>query len=128
MTRQRTQGTQNVYTPCNIDDMLTSQLSPFPQFPQFPQSSQVPQLSRTNTLYAAVGDQDPLAASMLPLPPAFALGLGNRFGASVFTGDETDILSHNISCGTQDDYASPRMLDIIRSTSDNAGEDDDSMV
>ena len=36
------------------------------------------------------------------------------------TFDERDILSHNISCHTQDGNATPRMLNIIRSASDNS--------
>jgi len=116
MARQRTQGTQNVYTPSNIDDMgygqPTRSLSAWPLGDDDLEESQ---LLPTLSIH-------PSNASMF-LPPT---PYSNRQGActAMFAGDETDILSHNISCGTQDDYASPRMLDVIRSTSDAVGEDD----
>jgi uncharacterized protein YegL len=114
MARQRTQGTQNVYTPSNIDDMGNAQrnmtLQTWPLGDDDLEESQLlPTLSIRN-------------ASMFLSPTPYP----NRPGActATFAGDETDILSHNISCGTQDDYASPRMLDVIRSTSDAVGDDD----
>jgi hypothetical protein len=116
MARQRTQGTQNVYTPSNIDDMGYNN-QPTMTLPTWPlgdddleESQLLPTLYPNN------------ASTVLPPPTPFP----NRPGActAIFAGDETDILSHNISCGTQDDYASPRMLEVIRSTSDALGDDD----
>ena len=125
MARQRTQGTQNVYSPSNIDDMIHSQ------------TSTIPHLTRNRTIYKANCD-DPfmtnspsqMCDSMMPPPSPFTFGTRtNRPGActAMFAGDEEDILIHNISCGTQDNYSTPRMLDIIRSTSDGEGDDPSSI-
>jgi hypothetical protein len=116
MARQRTQGTQNVYTPSNIDDMGNGQRNMTLQtWPLGDDDLEESQLLPTLSIH-------PSNASMF-LPPT---PYPNRPGActATFAGDETDILSHNISCGTQDDYASPRMLEVIRSTSDAVGDDD----
>lgn len=124
MARQRTQGTQNVYTPSNIDDLLTSPVS----------HSQWPTTTPMRG-FSDLGDNDLLTNIAIPdfmsnshnTPRAPRFGI-NPVASSLLHQDETDILSHNISCGTQDDYASPRMLDIIRSTSDTAGEDDSIVI
>jgi hypothetical protein len=114
MARQRTQGTQNVYTPSNIDEMGNGQptrsLSAWPLGDEDDESQYLcnsPSLRRQT------------CASTLPHP---FQQVGNC--PAMFGVDETDILSHNISCGTQDIYSTPRMLEVIRSTSDAIGEDD----
>jgi uncharacterized protein YegL len=112
MARQRTQGTQNVYTPSNIDDLLTpSATTPMPGYYDL----------GDDDLQTNVAIPDFISNTNTPRAPRFGL---NLVASSILNQDETDILSHHISGGTQDDYASPRMLDIIRSTSDNSGEDD----
>jgi hypothetical protein len=117
MARQRTQGTQNVYTPSNIDDMGNAQRNiSLPTWPLGDDDLEESQLLPTLSIH-------PNNASTVMPPPTL---YPNRPGActATFAGEETDILSHNISCGTQDDYASPRMLEVIRSTSDAVGDDD----
>jgi len=119
MARQRTQGTQNVYTPSNIDDMGYNN-QPTMTLPTWPLGDD--NLDEESQLLPTLSIHPNNASTVMPPPSPFP----NRPGActATFAGDETDILSHNISCGTQDDYASPRMLEVIRSTSDAAGDDD----
>jgi hypothetical protein len=114
MARQRTQGTQNVYTPSNIDymgyDQPTRSLSAWPLGDEDDESQYLCNSSSLRRL---------TCASTLPHP---FRQVGNC--PAMFGVDETDILSHNISCGTQDIYSTPRMLEVIRSTSDAVGEND----
>jgi hypothetical protein len=121
MARQRTQGTQNVYSPSNIDDMVDIQTSAIPHLNR----ARIISKSNDDELFM-VNSPSQMCASMIPPPSPFTFGTRtNRPGActAMFAGDEEDILSHNISCGTQDNYSTPRMLDIIRSTSDGTGND-----
>ena len=111
ITRQRTQGSQNVYTPSHIDDMAgPSMTAPLWQISS--DKDEESQLSPT------IPRQ--MHSTMPPKP--FPLDVG-RTGPTMFALDESDILSHNISCRTQDNYSTPRMLDIIRSTSDSICDD-----
>ena len=117
LARQRTQGTQNVYTPTNIDNF---------------QAPAIPRLKRNNTPTGLSDDEiytlntPRLNAVLSPISP-FTFGeedccLPGDYN-DVSVEDEEDILNHNISSGTQDNYSTPRMLDIIRSTSDPVGDD-----
>uniref|UniRef100_A0A6C0K094 VWFA domain-containing protein n=1 Tax=viral metagenome TaxID=1070528 RepID=A0A6C0K094_9ZZZZ len=112
MARQKTQGTQNVYTPTNIDSVFNNQQSIIP----------------TSLNIAIQDDEEMQQSASVPIHPTpfpLPLGIGRSGGCNaMFAGDEYDILSHNISCITQDNYSTPRMLDIIRSTSDVIGNDD----
>ncbi len=107
LARQRTQGTQNVYTPSNIDNF---------------QAPEIKRHWRNNTPTNLYDCEEytlntPRLTSTLqpPSPFIFEEGEGEE--------DEKDILNHHISSGTQNNYSTPRMLDIIRSTSDPAGDD-----
>jgi hypothetical protein len=117
LARQRTQGTQNVYTPTNIDNF---------------QAPAIPRLKRNNTPTGLNDDEiytlntSGITAALSPISP-FTFGeedccLPGDYN-DVSVEDEEDILNHNISSGTQDNYSTPRMLDIIRSTSDPVGDD-----
>jgi hypothetical protein len=118
LARQRTQGTQNVYTPTNIDNF---------------QAPAIPRLKRNNTPPTGLNDDEiytlntfGITAALTPISP-FTFGeedccLPGDYN-DVSVEDEEDILNHNISSGTQDNYSTPRMLDIIRSTSDPVGDD-----
>jgi hypothetical protein len=117
LARQRTQGTQNVYTPTNIDNF---------------QAPAIPRLKRNNTPTGLNDDEiytlntSGITAALTPISP-FTFGeedccLPGDYN-DVSVEDEEDILNHNISSGTQDNYSTPRMLDIIRSTSDPVGDD-----
>jgi len=121
MARQRTQGTQNIYSPSNIDDMVDIQTSAIPHLNR----ARIISKSNDDDLFMVNSPSQPYESIIHSSPP-FTFGTRtNRPGActAMFAGDEEDILSHNISCGTQDNYSTPRMLDIIRSTSDGAGND-----
>jgi len=119
MSRQRTQGTQNVYTPTNIDDILTPTVSHNNCWP-----ATTPRANYGGDDYMGLLDDivmpEYTSASHTPMAPRSF----NPACNSTTDPDEMDILSHNISCGTQDINATPRMLQIIRSTSDGAGEDE----
>jgi len=117
LARQRTQGTQNVYTPTNIDNF---------------QAPAIPRLKRNNIPTGLNDDEiytlntSGITAALSPISP-FTFGeedccLPGDYN-DVSVEDEEDILNHNISSGTQDNYSTPRMLDIIRSTSDPVGDD-----
>jgi hypothetical protein len=118
MARQRTQGTQNVYTPSNIDDLLTPSVS-HNMWPATTPMRGYSDLDDNNLHINATIPQ--FMSNSTPRAPRWGL---TSVSTSLLNQDETDILSHNISCVTQDDYASPRMLDIIRSTSDKGEENE----
>jgi hypothetical protein len=104
LARQRTQGTQNVYTPSNIDN------------------SQAPAIKRhrRNNTPTNLYDYEEYTLNTPRLTSTL-----NPISPFMFEGeeDEEDILNHHISGGTQNNYSTPRMLDIIRSTSDPTGDD-----
>uniref|UniRef100_A0A6C0HHI2 VWFA domain-containing protein n=1 Tax=viral metagenome TaxID=1070528 RepID=A0A6C0HHI2_9ZZZZ len=118
MSRQRTQGTQNVYTPTNIDDMLTPSVS-------HNLCSSTPRANYDDDDYMGLLDDivipEYTSAPYTPMAPRTRHPTATD---TVIDSDEKDILSHNISCGTQDINATPRMLQIIRSTSDGSSEND----
>jgi hypothetical protein len=94
--RQKTQGTQNVYSPGNINDLFCS--------------------SRYNFTYGLKS-----TAKSLNLSNTHSLNGMNNID------DESDFLNHTISSNTIDDNATPRMLDIIHSTSENVQGDDENV-
>jgi uncharacterized protein YegL len=125
LARQRTQGTQTVYTPTNIDNF---------------KNPAIPRLLKRNTTPIAFNDDDDddddkiftfntsiqTTATLRPSSPFTTEEdncciLGDY--SDVSAEDEEDILNHHISSGTQDNYSTQRMLDIIRSTSDPIGDD-----
>jgi von Willebrand factor type A domain len=104
LARQRTQGTQNVYTPSNIDNF---------------QAPAIKRHRRNNTPtnlydYEEYTLNTPRLTATLQPPSPFTFEEGD---------EDEDILNHHISGGTQKNYSTPRMLDIIRSTSDQVGDD-----
>jgi hypothetical protein len=109
-TRQKTQGSQNVYTPSNIDDLSTT-------------------YNTTNTIFANASygltvdlpdiNTDYINHINTPMGPRPRSLHPNSYLDHDISNDQA-ILSHNISCSTQDNNATPRMLDIIRSTSDES--------
>jgi hypothetical protein len=106
-TRQRTQGSQNVYTPSNIDDLNNPYNT---KNTIFANAAYKLNINLPNTQIDSY-DID------TPMTPRFRNNTTNSYYGHNISCD-TDILSHNISCYTQDNNATPRMLDIIRSTSD----------
>jgi hypothetical protein len=122
LARQRTQGTQNVYTPSNIDNAEAPAIKRH-------RRNNTPIISYDDEKYtlntprqpAILSSVSPFTTGQLTSDEKDCCLPGDYI--DVLTDDEEDILNHAVCSGTQDNYSTPRMLDIIRSTSDSVGDE-----
>jgi hypothetical protein len=116
-SRQRTQGSQNVYTPTihenntniNNNDLFTSK--PFGH--------------TRNNITRTTSDMD---VDMSHIPQGIPVCNGRFFGKDILsyeenTAPDNNITGHTLSYFDNTDYSSQKMMSVIRSTSDNSADD-----